>query len=400
MSIISKRLQHMQPSATLAIAKEALDLKQQGINIISLGAGEPDFDTPDNIKLAAIRAINEGFTKYTPVEGILELRTAICQKLLKENNLIYQAEQIIVSTGAKQAIYNAIMCSVDQQDEVIIPAPYWVSYPDIVELAGGKSVIISSPIDNDFKINATQLSKVITNNTKWLIINSPNNPTGSIYSQQELRELADILLAYPHVYIMSDDIYEHIIFDKLKFSNIVQVEPRLQSRALIINGLSKSYSMTGWRIGYAAGPHELIKAMITIQSQSTSNCCSISQKAAIEALSGPQDFIEFNKLLFEARRNLILHLLIELPLLNCNLAGGAFYLFIDCQLVFGKLTPQHQYLNNSQQIASYLLKEAQVAVVPGSAFGLEGYFRISYAVAEEVLINAFGRIRIALEKLI
>ncbi|MDF2965163.1 MAG: Aspartate aminotransferase [Rickettsiaceae bacterium] len=399
MPLIAQRMQSIKPSPTLAVNAKAAELKLAGIDVISLGAGEPDFDTPNNIKEAAIQAIKDGFTKYTAVEGIKELKTAIKDKFIRENNLKYELDQIMVSTGGKQVIYNALMATLDEGDEVIIPSPYWVSYPDMTLLAGGRPKFVECEIETNFKLTANLLEEAITPKTKWLIINSPSNPTGAAYTEEELAELAKVLIKHSHVYIMSDDIYEHIVYEDFKFTNIAQVEPKLQERTLIVNGLSKSYSMTGWRIGYGAGPKELIKNMTIIQSQSTSNPCSIAQKAAVEALNGPQDFIEPNKVGFKRKRDLVISMLTEIDGISCNTPEGAFYVFPSCKGIFGKKSQAGEIITNDIEFSRYLLEAANVAVVPGSAFGLAGYFRISYATSEQQLADACTRIRKACEKL-
>jgi aspartate aminotransferase len=399
MSLIANRLKRIKPSPTLVVTSKAAELRAKGLNVIGLGAGEPDFDTPENIKEAAIASIRNGATKYTAVEGTIELRKAICQKFKRENNLDYQPNNIIVGCGAKHVLYNAIMASVNPGDEVIIPAPYWVSYPDIVELAEGTPVIINCKSENNFLLTPGELEASITPKTKWLILNSPSNPTGNTYSYENLRALADILLKYPQVNILSDDIYEHITFEGFKFYTIAQIEPKLIDRVLTLNGVSKSYAMTGWRIGFAGGPAELIKAMSVIQSQNTTNACSISQAAAVEALNGPQDFIPQNAELFHSRRDLVLSLLSDVSLIKCNKPTGAFYIFIECYKMFGKKTPAGKLLQNSSDVAEYLLEDALVAVVQGVAFGMEGYFRISYATSEANLTEACRRIKEACEKL-
>lgn len=379
MSLISKRLDLIKPSPTLTIVKKTLELKKQGKNIISLGAGEPDFDTPDNIKEAAIKAIRNGVTKYTNVDGLLELKEAVQRKFKIENNLDYNLDEIIISSGGKQVIYNLFMASLNPGDEVIIPCPYWVSYPDMVMLAGGVPVFINCQIKNNLKLDAAALGHIINNKTKWLIINSPSNPSGAAYSYQELANLAQLLRKYPQINIMSDDIYEHIIFDDFKFFTLAQIAPDLKDRIFIINGVSKAYSMTGWRIGYGAGNKSLIKAMTIIQSQSTSNPCSISQIAAIEALTGPQDFIKPNAENFQKKRDLALAILNNIAAINCYKPEGAFYLFPECSKLFGLKSPSGNIIKNSNDFGEYLLEEYNVAVVPGIAFGMEGYFRISYA---------------------
>ena len=392
MSLVSNRLKLIKPSATLAVLQKANKLKSQGISIISLGAGEPAFDTPDNIKRAAIKGIEEGKTKYTNVDGMPELKKAIQDKFKRENNLIYEKDQIIVGTGGKQVLYNLFMASLNEGDEVIIPAPYWVSYPEMVAISGGVSVFVLCDIEVSFKLTPTALAKVISPKTKWLLLNSPSNPTGSSYSQTELEAIAEVLRKYPHVHILTDDIYEHIVFDDFKFYNLASVAPDLKDRIFIVNGVSKAYSMTGWRIGYGAGAKELIEAMTVMQSQSTSNPCSISQVAAIEALNGTQSFIKPNSLDFQKKRNLALAILSTAPDLKCYKPEGAFYLFPECRDLFGKQTSEGKIIYNSNDLASYLLETANVAVVPGIGFGLEGYFRISYANDAEELEHACKRI--------
>ena len=399
MSLIATRLSLIKPSPTLAVSAKAAELKRSGVDIISLGAGEPDFDTPENIKLAAIAAIKAGATKYTNVDGMPELKKAVCEKFKRENGLEYLPDQIIIGTGGKQVIYNLFMATLDQGDEVIIPAPYWVSYPDIVLLAEGKPVIIEAYLETGFRITPESLDAAITDKTKWFILNSPSNPSGTAYSKQDLLILADILRKYPHVQIMSDDIYEHITFDGFKFYNLAAVAPDLKDRIFIVNGVSKAYSMTGWRIGYGAGNKDIIKAMALIQSQSTSNPSSISQMAAIEALTGIQSYIPKNALGFEKKRDLVFSLLSKIKNLECYKPEGAFYLFIRCTKLFGKKTPSGQLLKNDNDLATYLLDHANVAVVPGIAFGLEGYFRISYATSEELLAEACRRIEMCINQL-
>ena len=399
MSLIARRLGFIKPSPTLAVSAKAAELKRSGIDVISLRAGEPDCETPENIKLAAITAIKAGVTKYTNVDGMPELKKAVCEKFKRENGLEYLPDQIIIGTGGKQVIYNLFMATLDQGDEVIIPAPYWVSYPDIVLLAEGKPVIIEAHLETGFRITAESLDAAITDKTKWFILNSPSNPSGTAYSKQDLLILADILRKYPHVQIMSDDIYEHITFDGFKFYNLAAVAPDLKERIFIVNGVSKAYSMTGWRIGYGAGNKDIIKAMALIQSQSTSNPSSISQMAAIEALTGIQSYIPKNALGFEKKRDLVFSLLSKIKNLECYKPEGAFYLFIRCTKLFGKKTPSGQLLKNDNDLATYLLEHANVAVVPGIAFGLEGYFRISYATSEELLAEACRRIEMCINQL-
>lgn len=389
---ISHRLNPIKPSATLALVKKTLELKKMGIDIISLGAGEPDFDTPNNIKEAAIKAIRDGVTKYTNVDGMPLLKQAIQHKFHRENNLHYELDEIMVSCGGKQVIYNLFMASLNPGDEVIVPAPYWVSYPDIILLASGVPVFITCGINDKFKLNTDSLERAITPKTKWIIINSPSNPTGASYSYDELANIAELLRKYPLIQIMTDDIYEHITFDNFKFYNLAQVAPDLKDRIFIVNGLSKAYSMTGWRIGYGAGSKSLIKAMTLVQSQSTSNPCSISQIAAIEALMGPQDFIKANALNFQKKRDLALSFLSQIEGITCYKPEGAFYLFLECDKLFNKKTPGNGIIKNSSDFCEYLLEEAKVAVVPGIAFGMEGCFRISYATSEAYIVQACQRI--------
>lgn len=388
MSIISTRLNAIKPSPTLAVVKKTLELKRAGIDIIALGAGEPDFDTPDNIKEAAIKAIKDGFTKYTNVEGIPALKEAIQAKFKRENNIDYDLDEIIVSTGGKQVIYNLFMASLNKGDEVIIPAPYWVSYPDMVLLAEGVPVFANCGIESNFKLSGEALEQLITPKTKWLIINSPSNPTGASYSHSELENIAEVLRKHPHVNVMSDDIYEHITFDDFKFYTLAEISSDLKDRIFTVNGVSKAYSMTGWRIGYGAGSKALIKAMTIIQSQSTSNPCSISQVAAVEALNGVQGYIAQNALNFEKKRDLALSILQRVKYFEYYKPEGAFYLFIKCDKIFGAKTKSGKVINNSNDFGEYLLEEAKVAVVPGIAFGLEGYFRISYATSMAELEEA------------
>ena len=399
MSLLAKSLSNIKPSPTIAVSTKASELKAQGLDIISLGMGEPDFDTPENIKKAAIVAIEKGETKYTAVDGTPALKKAIINKLKRENNLEYKPSEISVSTGAKQVIYNALIATLNPEDEVIIPAPYWVSYPDMVLLGSGVPVIAESSEKNNFKISPSELESKITKKTKWLILNSPSNPTGACYSASELKAIADVLLRHPHVHIMSDDIYEHLIFDDLKFATICEVEPKLKDRTLVVNGVSKGYAMTGWRIGFGAGPEKLIKAMGIIQSQSTSCPSSISQSASVEAFNGTQDFIKPNAMLFQKRRDMVVNMLNQIDGINCNTPNGAFYVFPSCKGLYNKKTPKGLFIKNDNDFATYLLEEALVAVVPGVAFGAEGFFRISYAASDEFLKNAMERITLACSKL-
>ena len=397
--MLSESIKKMKSSSTLVVAEKAIKMKAQGIDVISLSTGEPDFDTPHNIKQAAVKAIEAGMTKYTTVDGVLALKQAIQNKFKIENNLEYEINQITVGSGAKQVIFNALLASINQGEEVIVPAPYWVSYPEMVTFAGGYPVIVNCPASHEFKLSPEQLEKAITKKTKWLILNSPSNPTGAVYSMQELKDIAVILLKYPHVYILCDDIYEHILFTQEKFKTLAEVEPKLYHRVLTVNGFSKSYAMTGWRLGYAGGPKELIQAIATVQSQSTSNPCSISQAAGIEALNGSQDFLKKNAKIFQKRCDLVLNLITNIQSLSCYKPGGAFYLFPDCTKLFGKKTSANKILASSIDLVEYFLEEALVALVPGSAFGMEGFFRISYATSEDNLRSAMIRIHDACNKL-
>jgi len=399
MSLLSSRLSAIKPSPTLAVVQKTSELKKQGKHIISLGAGEPDFDTPDNIKTAAINAINKGFTKYTNVDGIIQLKEAIQSKFQRENNLYYELNEIIVSCGGKQVIYNLFMASLNEYDEVIIPSPYWVSYPDMVLLAGGIPVFIECGVKDNFKLTIEKLEQAITDNSKWLILNSPSNPTGATYSFEELKGIVNILYKYPNLNVMTDDIYEHIIFDSFKFYTLLEIARDLKNRIFTVNGVSKAYSMTGWRIGYGAGNSQLVKAMSMIQSQSTSNPSSISQMAAVEALNGPQDFIKYNAKIFEQKRDLGLKILNQIEGVSCYKPEGAFYLFPKCQDLFGKTTPSGKIIQNSNDLAEYFLEEGGVAVVPGIAFGLEGYFRISYATSFAEIEEGLNKIAVCCSKL-
>ncbi len=388
MSIVSNSLKRIKPSPTIAVTSKAREMRAAGKDVIGLGAGEPDFDTPDNIKEAAIEAIRKGDTKYTAVDGTPALKKAIQAKFSRENHLSYELNQISVGTGGKQVLYNAFMATINKGDEVIIPAPYWVSYPDIVLLAGGRPKIIKCDEKNNFKLTPEKLKKVVSKKTKWIIINSPSNPTGSGYTKDEIIALSKILMKYKNLYILSDDIYEHITYDGFKFFTIAQIE-KLKSRTLTMNGVSKSYSMTGWRIGYAAGPKEIIKAMAKIQSQSTSNPTSISQAAAVEALNGTQDFISERSNSFKERRNFVVDSLNNIKGISCLSPEGAFYVFPNCKKLLNKKTK----LKTDKDFVEKLLEKAEVAVVQGSAFGLDGYFRISYATSMENLKKAMQRIK-------
>ncbi len=393
MAFLSDTLARVKPSPTIAVTTKAAELKAAGRDVIGLGAGEPDFDTPENIRNAAKAAIDAGKTRYTPVDGIPELKRAICDKFLRENGLTYAPNQISVGTGGKQILYNALMATCNKGDEVIIPAPYWVSYPDMVELAGGTPVPVVATIEHDFKLTPAQLEAAITPKTKWFIFNSPSNPTGAGYTAAELRALCDVLLRHPHVWIMSDDMYEHLVFDDFKFTTPAQIEPKLYDRTLTCNGVSKSYAMTGWRIGYAGGPVALIKAMGTIQSQSTSNPSSVSQYAALEALTGPQDFLAPNRALFQTRRDLVVDMLNKAKGVTCPKPEGAFYVYPDISGCIGKTTPKGQKITNDEDFATFLLEDTGVAVVFGAAFGLSPNFRVSYATSNAILTEACTRIQ-------
>jgi aspartate aminotransferase len=377
MSILSSKLSKIKPSITLLLNQKAKQLVYQGVNVIDFGVGEPDFDTPNNIKIAAIAGIIKGQTKYTNADGMPELKKAIKNKFKSQNNLDYDLDEIIVSCGGKYVIYALFMATLDVADEVIIPVPYWVSYPEMVALGGGVPVFANC--DQNLKLTPKELRSKINDRTKWLIINSPSNPSGICYSKQELLALAEVLDDYPNVYIMSDEIYEHIIFDDFDLSSLVQIAPRLKARIFIVNGVSKGYAMTGWRIGYGAGSKNIIKGMSIIQSQSTSNPASISQVAAIEALSGPQDFLHINSRQFQEKRDLAMSLLSNTKYLELIKPNGAFYMFINCRNAFGKKTQQGKIIANCDDFCTFLLEVASVAVVPGAAFGLEGFFRMSFA---------------------
>ena len=393
MAFLSDTLARVKPSPTITVTTKAQELKLAGRDVIGLGAGEPDFDTPLNIKEAAKRAIDAGKTKYTAVDGIPELKAAICAKFLRENRLTYTPSQVSVGTGGKQILYNALMATLNPGDEVIIPAPYWVSYPDMVLLGGGTPVFIAAGLEANFKITPAQLESAITPRTKWFIFNSPSNPTGAGYTRDELKGLTAVLMRHPQVWVMTDDMYEHLVFDDFKFCTPAEVEPGLYDRTLTCNGVSKAYAMTGWRIGYAAGPVMLIKAMATIQSQSTSNPSSISQHAALEALTGPQDFLAPNRKLFEGRRDLVVSMLNQAPGIRCPKPEGAFYVYPDISGCIGKSTPAGTMISNDEVFATALLEETGVAVVFGAAFGLSPNFRVSYATSDTVLTEACLRIQ-------
>ncbi len=393
MAFLSDTLKRIKPSATIAATQKARDLKAQGVDVIGLGAGEPDFDTPDNIKAAAIEAIKRGETKYTAVGGIDELKQAISAKFKRENGLDYKPAQCFVSPGGKPIIYNAMAATLNPGDEVIIPAPYWVSYPDIVSMLGGTPVFVEAGMESGFKLQPEVLEKAITPKTKWFFFNSPSNPTGAAYTAAELKKLTDVLVKHPNVWILTDDMYEHLSYDGFKFVTPAQVEPKLYDRTLTMNGVSKAYAMTGWRIGYCGGPLDLIKAMTTIQSQSTSNPTSISQWAAVEALNGPQDFIPERAAVFKERRDLVVSMLNQATGIKCPTPEGAFYVYPSCAGCIGKTTPKGKVLENDQDFVEALLEEEGVATVHGEAFGLSPFFRISYATSTEALTAACERIQ-------
>ena len=396
---LAARMGAVKPSATVGMTRIANELRRAGRDIIGLSVGEPDFDTPEHIRDAAKAAIDAGQTRYTDVDGTPELKRAIADKFARENGLTYGTDQITVGTGGKQVLYNALMATVEDGDEVIVPAPYWVSYPDMVRLAGGTPVIVPGGENRGFLLSADDLRAAITPRTKWLILNSPSNPTGAAYPAEALRALADVLLDHPHVMVMTDDMYEHILYNDAPFATIAAVEPRLADRTLTVNGVSKAYAMTGWRIGYAGGPATLIKAMATIQGQSTTNPSSVSQAAAVAALDGPIDFLAERNAVFQARRDLCLRELNSIPGLGCRTPDGAFYLFPSCAGVIGRTRPDGRVIETDTDFATYLVEEAGVAVVPGSAFGLSPFFRISFATSTENLQAACDRIRAACGKL-
>ena len=398
MSIISDSLKRIKPSPTIAVSQKAKELKAAGKDVIGLGAGEPDFDTPENIKNAAIKAIKGGDTKYTTVDGTNALKEAIVKKFKRENNINYTVDQITVGAGGKHVIYNLMMATLNKGDEVIIPAPYWVSYPDIVLLAGANPVVIECSEEQGFKLSAKDLESKINNNTKWLILNSPSNPTGACYSEQEIKNLSQVLKRNPHVNILSDDIYEHITYDGFKFFTIAQI-PEIKNKVVTMNGVSKSYAMTGWRIGYAAGDREIIKAIAKIQSQSTTNPSSISQAAAVEALNGKQDFISVRAKAFQERRDFVVNSLNAIEGINCIKPNGAFYVFPSCKGLIGKKDKNGKKIASDTDFVESLLENNEVAVVQGSAFGLEGFFRISYATSMDKLQEAMKRIKLFCESL-
>ena len=393
MSFIADRLSRIKPSPTIAVATKANELKAAGMDVIGLGAGEPDFDTPEHIKEAAKAAMDAGKTKYTAVAGTLELREAICAKLKRDNELDYTPEQITVGCGGKQTIYNALMATLNPGEEVIIPAPYWVSYPDITLLAEGTPVIVDCPEEGGFKLTPEALEAAITPQTKWLIMNSPSNPTGAAYTRDEMKALTDVLMKHDHVWVMPDDMYELIVYDDFEFTTPAQVEPGLMERTLTLNGVSKAYCMTGWRVGYAAGPVELIKAMNKIQSQSTTHTSSISQAASVAALNGPHDFVASNNAVFKERRDLVVSMLNQAPGLSCPMPEGAFYVYPSCAGAIGKKTPDGKVIGSDEDFVTYLLESEGVAAVHGEAFGLSPHFRVSYATSTELLEDACQRIQ-------
>ena len=398
MSFFSQRVSRIQPSPTISITAKAKKLKQEGKKIIDFSAGEPDFDTPDNIKQAAIKAIQDGQTKYTPVNGTKELIEAIIKKFKRENDLVFESDEITVGCGGKQVIYNALVATIEKGDEIIIPAPFWVSYPDMALLVEGHPIVLDCTLENNFKINPQDLENKITNRTKWVILNSPSNPTGAFYSELELQNLAKILLKHPHVWVMCDDLYEHIIFDDLKFKNILQVDNKLKSRTFVVNGVSKAYAMTGWRLGYGAGPQELIKEISKIQSQSTTHTSSISQAAAIEALNNSDEFINKNKKIFQERRDLIFSKLKDCSSLQVFLPQGSFYVYVCCNELMGKKKDDGTEIKNDIDLSDYFLDEG-VAVVPGEAFGCSNFFRISFATSNEDIIEGCDKIISVCKKL-
>ena len=394
MAFLADRLSRIKPSATIAVTDKARALKASGRDVIGLGAGEPDFDTPENIKEAAIKAIRDGkAAKYTAVDGIPELKAAIARKFKRENELTYQPSQIIVSTGGKQVLYNALVATINPGDEVIIPAPYWVSYPEMVLLAGGEPVAVPTTMELGFKMKPEALEKAITPKTKWIIFNSPSNPTGAAYTRDELKAVTDVLMRHPHVHVMTDDMYEHLVYDDFRFFSPAQLEPRLYDRTLTVNGMSKAYCMTGWRIGYAGGPQALIKAMAMIQSQSTSNPTAVAQWASVEALDGPQDFIERHNKVFKERRDLCVSMLNQANGIRCPKPEGAFYVYPSCRGTMGKVAPTGKKLATDEDFVTELLELEGVAVVQGTPFGWGPAFRISYATATPVLEEACARIQ-------
>ena len=399
MSFIAARLNRIKPSPSSMAGQRARELRASGRDIVGLTSGEPDFDTPANVCEAVVRAMANSQTKYTDVGGTPELKAAIREKFRRDNGLDYAGSEIIVGTGGKQIIFNALMCTVDAGDEVIVPTPYWVSYPDIVLLADGRPVLVPCAPDNGFKLRAEDLERAITPKTRWLVLNAPNNPSGATYSHAELKALAEVLVRHPQVWIMTDDIYEHILYDGRRFATIAQVEPELKARTLTINGVSKAYAMTGWRIGYGGAPPELVKAMVKLQSQSTSNASSISQAAALEALNGPQDFIAERTAIFQQRRNIVVAELNRIPGISCHVPEGAFYVFPSCAGVMGRATPEGKLLANDEDFVLYLLEAQNLAVLQGDAYGVSPFFRISFATSVPKLQEGLRRLRLACEAL-
>ena len=400
MNVLARRLQQVKPSPTVSLFSRVAELRGQGRDIVGLVAGEPDFDTPDNIKQAAIKAINAGYTKYTAVDGIAPLKEAICAKFKRENGLDYKPEQVIVSVGGKHVIFNAFLATLSAGDEVIVPAPYWVSYPEMVLLCDGVPVVVSCRAERGFKLASEDLERAITPRTKWVILNSPSNPSGAAYTREELRQIADVLLRHPHVHVLTDDIYEHLVYGDFEFATIAQVEPALYPRTLTVNGVSKTYCMTGWRIGYAAGPKEIVKGMSAVQSHSTTNPASISQYAAVEALTGPQDFIARHLAAFARRRDFVVEALNAVPGLKCHKPEGAFYVYPGCEGVIGRRTPEGVTIANDEDFVRYLLETGGVGLVFGAAFGMSPYFRLSYAASDAALAQACERIAQACHRLV
>lgn len=391
--ILSNAVSNLRPSETIAITQKARELKAAGFDVVSMSTGEPDFDTPDHIKQAAIDAINRGETKYTTVAGIPELRRAICKKFERENGLVYDESQIIVATGAKHVIYHALRATLNDGDEVIIPSPYWVSYPEMVGLCGGIPVTLSTHMEHNFKVQADDLQAAITPKTRWVFLNSPSNPSGAAYTRDELQDLTDVLVDFPHVLIMTDDMYEHLVYDNFEFTTPAQIEPKLYDRTLTLNGVSKAYAMTGWRLGYAGGPKALIDAMVLLQGQQTSGTCSIAQWAAVAALDGPQDHLEDFRASFDQRRKLIVARLNQMPHITCPLPEGAFYVFPSCEDAIGRTTPAGRFITDDETFVQALLAENLVAAVHGSAFGQAGNFRLSYATSTKAIEIACDRIQ-------
>jgi aspartate aminotransferase len=393
MSFVADRLSLIKPSPTIAVTQKARDLKAEGRDVIGLGAGEPDFDTPGHIIEAAKKALDDGMTRYTPVNGIPELREALVAKFKRDNGLDYSVDEITVGCGGKQIIFNAFMATLDPGDEVIIPAPYWVSYPDIALLFGGKPVFVDCPAESGFKMTPEDLDAAITPQTKWLILNSPSNPSGTAYTRDDLKALTDVLMKHPQVWVMTDDIYEHVIYDDFEFSTVAQVEPGLKDRTLTLNGMSKAFCMTGWRVGFAAGPKELIKPITLVQSQSTTHTAAVSQAASVAALNGPQDFIAANNKIFQERRDLVVSMLNQAPGLSCPIPEGAFYVYPSCAGTIGKKTPNGATIETDEDFVTYILETEGVATVQGVAFGLSPHFRVSYATATDLLEDACQRIQ-------